>query len=147
MEKILIVEDDPLMLRMYQRIFALENFTVDVAENGQEALEKVMVFRPALILLDIMMPKMNGMQALEALKANPQTSNIPVIMLTNLAGQQDAEEALRKGAAKYIIKSEYEPKQIAEIVRGMLMNNSAVVGVVPQVAPVVNPSVENPQVS
>jgi CheY-like chemotaxis protein len=120
MSKILIVEDDSLMLRMYERIFALENFTVDAAHNGEEGLQKVTAFKPDLILLDIMMPKMNGLQTLEALKGSPATQSIPVIVLTNLAGQEDTKEALAKGAAQYIIKSEHEPKQIVEMVEGLL---------------------------
>jgi CheY-like chemotaxis protein len=122
MTKILITEDDPLMLRMYQKIFTLEKYEVEIATNGEEALEKVRAAteKPALILLDIMMPKMNGLEALDKLKANPDTQKIPVVMLTNLAGQQDAEEALLKGAVKYIIKSEYEPKQVVDMVKEVL---------------------------
>jgi DNA-binding NarL/FixJ family response regulator len=67
-----------------------------------------------------MMPKMNGLETLDKLKANPDTQKIPVVMLTNLAGQQDAEEALLKGAIKYIIKSEYEPKQVVDMVKEVL---------------------------
>jgi len=122
MAKILITEDDPLMLRMYQKIFTLEKYEVEIATNGEEALEKVRAAaeKPALILLDIMMPKMNGLEALDKLKANPDFQKIPVVMLTNLAGQQDAEEALLKGAVKYIIKSEYEPKQVVDMVKEVL---------------------------
>jgi CheY-like chemotaxis protein len=122
MAKILITEDDPLMLRMYQKIFTLEQYEVEIATNGEEALEKVRAAaeKPSLILLDIMMPKMNGLEALDKLKANPDTQKIPVVMLTNLAGQQDAEEALLKGAVKYIIKSEYEPKQVVDMVKEVL---------------------------
>jgi len=117
---LLIVEDDPLMSRMYQRIFTFEGYDVDMASNGQEGLEKARANKPTLILMDIMMPKMNGFEALDKLKADPITKNIPVIMLTNLAGQQDAETALSKGAVKYIVKSEYEPKQVANMVKEIL---------------------------
>jgi CheY-like chemotaxis protein len=120
MPKVLIVEDDPLISRMYQKIFTFEQFEVDVAPNGEEALAKVSIFKPELILLDVMMPKMNGLQVLEKLKENEQTKNIPVVMLTNLAGQQDAETAIAKGAVKYIIKSEYEPKQVVDMVKEVL---------------------------
>jgi CheY-like chemotaxis protein len=120
MSKVLIVEDDPLISRMYQKIFTFEKFEVDVAANGEEALSKVSSFAPGLILLDVMMPKMNGLQVLEKLKEDSQTKNIPVVMLTNLAGQQDAETAIAKGAVKYIIKSEYEPKQVVEMVKEVL---------------------------
>ena len=136
MAKILITEDDPLMLRMYQKIFTLEKYDVEIATNGEEALEKVRAAaeKPNLILLDIMMPKMNGLEALDKLKANPDTEKIPVVMLTNLAGQQDAEEALLKGAVKYIIKSEYEPKQVVDMVKEVLAGYTR--NAVPQAAAV-----------
>jgi twitching motility two-component system response regulator PilH len=120
MAKILIVEDDPLMSRMYQKIFTFEGYDVEMAGDGEEGLEKARSIKPTLMLMDIMMPKMNGLQALEKLKADPETKAIPVIMLTNLAGQQDAETALSKGAIKYIIKSEYEPKQVTNMVKEIL---------------------------
>lgn len=120
MTKILITEDDPLMSRMYEKIFTFEGYEVVMAGNGEEALEKVRLANPTLILLDVMMPKMNGLQVLEKLKLDPATRSIPVVMLTNLAGQQDAETALARGAVKYIVKSEYEPKQVADMVKEIL---------------------------
>lgn len=120
MSKILIVEDDPLMHRMYQKIFTFEGYEVDMAGDGEEGLEKARSGKPTLVLLDVMMPKMNGLQVLEKLKASPETKAIPVVMLTNLAGQQDAETAMTKGAVKYIIKSEYEPKEVANMVKEIL---------------------------
>ncbi len=118
--KLLIVEDDPLMSRMYEKIFTFEGFEVILAGNGEEGLELVKKERPNLILLDIMMPKMNGLQVLEKIKIDPDTKSIPVVMLTNLAGQQDAENALTKGAVKYIVKSEYDPKQVTNMVKEIL---------------------------
>lgn len=120
MTKMLIVEDDPLMSRMYQKIFTFEGYEVVMAGDGEEGLEKIRELKPTLVLLDVMMPKMNGLQVLEKLKIDPETKAIPVIMLTNLAGQQDAETALAKGAVKYIVKSEHEPKEIANIVKEIL---------------------------
>jgi len=120
MTKILIVEDDPLMSRMYQKIFKFEGYEVDFAGNGEEGLDKIRTGKPTLILLDIMMPKMNGLEVLDKVKQDPETKEIPVVMLTNLAGTQDAEAALTKGAVKYIIKSEYEPKQVVNMVKEIL---------------------------
>lgn len=120
MAKILIVEDDPLMSRMYQKIFTFEGFEVELAADGEEGFEKAKTIKPTLILLDVMMPKMNGLQVLEKLKLDPDVKTIPVVMLTNLAGQQDAETAMTKGAVKYIVKSEYEPKQVANMVKEIL---------------------------
>ena len=117
---LLVVEDDPLMSRMYQKIFTFEKYEVETAADGEEALLKVQQFKPTVILLDVMMPKMNGLEVLERLKSDPATKTIPVIMLTNLAGQQDAETALSKGAVKYIIKSEHEPKDVAKMVEEVI---------------------------
>lgn len=120
MSKILIVEDDPLMSRMYQKIFSFENYEVIQAADGEEGLEKAKTVNPTIILLDVMMPKMNGLDVLDKLKLDPSTKSIPVVMLTNLAGQRDAETAMAKGAVKYIIKSEYEPKQVADMIKEIL---------------------------
>ncbi|MDB5178426.1 MAG: phoP [Patescibacteria group bacterium] len=120
MARILIVEDDPLMSRMYQKIFTFESYEVEMAGDGQEGLDKAREKPPTLILLDVMMPKLNGLQVLEKLKEDPKTKAIPVVMLTNLAGQQDAEGALAKGAIKYIIKSEHDPKEVADMVKEIL---------------------------
>lgn len=120
MAKILIVEDDPLMLRMYQKIFTFESYEVVVASDGEAGWEQAKATNPTLILLDVMMPKLNGLQLLEKLKLEPSTKAIPVIMLTNLAGVQDAEAALAKGAVKYIVKSEHEPKEVTAMVKEVL---------------------------
>lgn len=120
MTKILIVEDDPLISRMYEKIFTFEKYEVEMAADGEEGLTKIRSTKPTLVLLDVMMPKMNGLEVLEKVKADPETKNIPVVILTNLAGQKDAETALAKGAVKYIIKSQQEPKQIADMVKEIL---------------------------
>lgn len=133
MARVLIVEDDPLMRRMYQKIFGFEKYEVEMAADGEEGLAKAASANPTVILLDVMMPKMNGLQVLEKLKADPATKNIPVIMLTNLAGQQDAESALAKGAVKYIIKSEHEPKEVADLVKEVVAGYTR--NEIPQAAP------------
>ncbi|HSX29235.1 MAG TPA: response regulator [Candidatus Saccharimonadales bacterium] len=120
MAKVLIVEDDPLMSRMYQKIFTFEKYEVEMAADGEEGVAKAGSVNPTIILLDVMMPKMNGLQALEKLKASDQTKHVPVVMLTNLAGQQDAETALAKGAVKYIVKSEHEPKEVVDMVKEII---------------------------
>ena len=124
MAKVLIVEDDPLMARMYEKIFKFEGFEVEVAAEGEEGLAKVKSGKPTLIILDIMMPKMNGMEMLTKLKIDPDTKTIPVVMLTNLAGERDAEMALAKGAVKYIVKSQYDPKQVTNMVKEILAGHT-----------------------
>lgn len=120
MAKILIIEDDSLISRLYQKAFTFEGYKVSVASNGKKGLEKAKSVVPTLILLDIMMPEMNGLQVLDKLKADEKLKKIPVVVLTNLAGTQDADKALAKGAVKYIIKSEYDPKKVVSMVKGIL---------------------------
>ena len=122
--KILIVEDDPLISRMYETVFKFEGFDVDVARNGEEGLEHVRTGKPKMILLDVMMPKMSGIEVLENLKANPSTKAIPVVVLTNLSGMSDAERALELGAVKFIVKSKNKPKEIVAQIKEVLKGYS-----------------------
>ncbi len=118
--KILIVEDDPLISRMYQNVFEFEGFDVVMARNGLEGLAQLKKFKPVLIMLDVMMPKMNGIRFLEEVKANPKVKNIPVVVLTNLAGMEDADKALEMGAVKFIVKSENKPREVVSQIREIL---------------------------
>lgn len=120
MAKILVVEDDPLIARLYQKALTFEGYDVEVARDGEEGLKKTEEIKPTLILLDIMMPKMHGFEVLDNLKAKEETKKIPVVVLTNLASPRDAETALSKGAVKYIVKSEYRPNEIVGMVKEIL---------------------------
>ncbi|KND49034.1 MAG: two-component system, OmpR family, phosphate regulon response regulator PhoB [Parcubacteria bacterium C7867-005] len=113
--KVFIVEDDSLMSDMYKNIFELSGYEVEMASDGIEALEKLekMDPLPVVMMLDIMMPKLNGLEVLEKMKNNEKFKKIPVVIcLTNLAGKEDAEKALALGAVKYLVKSEYNPKEV-----------------------------------
>ena len=120
MSKILIIEDDPLMQRMYQKAFSFDKYEVSVAGDGVEGLDKVRAEKQTVVLLDVMMPKMNGLETLVKIKSDPEIKSIPVIMLTNLAGSADAEKALESGAVKYIVKSEQEPKEVVKMVKEII---------------------------
>jgi CheY-like chemotaxis protein len=117
MAKILIVEDDPVMLRMYTRVFQYEGLEVITADDGVKALETVKTIKPDIILLDIMMPQMSGLQVLDALKADLTTKSIPVIVFTNLAGKQDLDSVIAKGAVGALNKTDMTPKQIVTMVK------------------------------
>src|SRR5207244_4345919 len=114
MAKLFIAEDDPLMSRMYERAFKAGGHDITMAGDGEEAMQKLptMEPKPALILLDVMMPKMNGFDVLRKLKADANLKAVPVILLTNLAGEADAQKGLELGAVMYLVKSQYEPKQV-----------------------------------
>ena len=119
-KKILLVEDDQFTRELYEEVLKDAGFAVDTAVDGVDGLSKMTVGGYNLILLDVMMPKMNGLEVLKSLKASEATKKIPVVMLTNLAGQEDAETALKLGAVRYIVKSEHEPEEVTKIVKGIL---------------------------
>src|SRR3990167_1356586 len=103
MAKILLVDDDSLLVRMYQKKLQNDGFTVAVAADGVTALQQVPGFKPDLIVLDIMMPKMNGLEVLAKLKEQKSTEKIPVILLTNVgASDEDIERGLDLGAVTYM---------------------------------------------
>ncbi len=120
MPRILIIEDDPLISRMYQQAFEFEKFEVGVANNGIVGIQELKKKTPTLILLDIMMPKMSGIEFIKRMKASEKYKNIPVVVLTNLSGTKDAEEAISLGAVKFIIKSKYKPKEVVKEVKQIL---------------------------
>jgi two-component system alkaline phosphatase synthesis response regulator PhoP len=116
MAKLFIAEDDPLMSRMYERAFKASGHEVVMAGDGEAALATLTAAtpKPDVILLDVMMPKMSGFDVLRKVKEDANLKSIPVIMLTNLAGEKDAEKGLELGAVLYLVKSEYNPKQVVD---------------------------------
>lgn len=121
MAKILLVDDDALLVRMYQTKLKADGYEVETAGDGAEGFNKTKEFKPDLILLDVMMPKMNGFEMLKTLKQNTGTKKIPVILLTNVGGSEgDIEKGLSLGAVAYIIKANYLPKEIVQKVKEIL---------------------------
>ena len=105
MSKVLLVEDDSLMVKMYNLKFTHDGFDVEVALDGEEALQKVKN-NPDVIVLDIMLPKMSGTEVLEKIKANAETKNIPVIVLTNLnVTENDVKKTKKLGAKEIMMKT------------------------------------------
>lgn len=124
--KILIVEDDQFLAGMY--VEKLENegvFEVEEAANGKEALKKVEADMPDLILLDIMLPAMSGIEVLKNLKANKDTRNIAVIMLTNLNEKEYIQDALSLGADDYLIKAHFLPSEVIIKIKRVLAGKSS----------------------
>lgn len=122
MSKIFMAEDDPLMGRMYDRAFRASGFELEMATDGEAAIAKLKQSEtlPTLIILDVMMPKKNGFEVLAEVKLDEKLKHIPVVMLTNLAGEADAEKALNLGAVLYLVKSQYDPKEILDKVKEIL---------------------------
>ena len=111
---ILIAEDDEFIRDIYNRIFSMNGYTVHLAVNGVEALEKLEELVPDLILLDIMMPYQNGKEVFKKIKLNEKLKNVPVVFLTNVSAQDDMEQELLDQADKYLIKAHFTPKEVLE---------------------------------
>lgn len=120
MNTILLVEDDQALIDIYNITFTHENFKVEIARDGEECLKKIKTIMPDIILLDIMMPRMNGIQTLEKLKSDTKTKDIPVIILSNIAELTYETRALELGALQYLIKSQYLPMDIVNFVKNTL---------------------------
>jgi len=118
--KILLVEDDKFLSVALGDKLTREGFTIIKAVNGQEALAKVRSQRPALILLDLMMPQKNGFEVLAELKLDETTKNIPVIILSNLGQEADIKKAKELGVREYLVKSDVEMKTVVEKIKAEL---------------------------
>lgn len=114
-KRILIADDDPVILRLIQVNLELEGYEVITANNGQEAVDIAAVEHPDLVILDIMMPRLDGYQACEKLKAAEETKDIPVIFLSAKAQQGDIEKGQSFGVAAYLTKP-FDPTELLEVV-------------------------------
>ncbi|KKU44028.1 MAG: Response regulator receiver modulated diguanylate cyclase/phosphodiesterase with PAS/PAC sensor(S) [Berkelbacteria bacterium GW2011_GWA2_46_7] len=121
-KRVLLVEDEPLLIDLYQERFSEEDFSLEIARDGNEALKKADLGAD-LILLDILLPGINGFEVLRRLKRNLDTRDIPVIVLTNLGSEQsdsDKQLAFSLGAVDYLVKSYHTPDEMVEIVNKRL---------------------------
>lgn len=105
-KKILLVEDDSALATVYVSRLQLEGFDVKHVANGEDALSSAVAYKPDLILLDAMMPKISGFDVLDILRNTPETTNIRVIMLTALSQAKDKERAEHLGVDDYLVKSQ-----------------------------------------
>lgn len=120
MIKIAIVEDDPVISQMYRMKFEADGFEVQLANNGKHGVELVESFQPDIILLDIQMPEMNGVEALTIIRKNDWGKDIPTIILTNLGEEESPKELRNLGIHSYIVKAELTPRQVVERVKEAL---------------------------
>lgn len=116
-KKILLVEDDEALANVYKSRLDIEGFETQWVGNGEEALSATQTFRPDLILLDAMMPKISGFDVLDILRNTPDTANIRVIMLTALSQPKDKERAESLGVDDYLVKSQVVIGDVIERVR------------------------------
>jgi CheY-like chemotaxis protein len=120
MNKVLIVDDDLFYQKIYKRKFELAGFEAEVAGDGEEGLDKMKTFKPELVFMDLVMPRMDGFEAIEKAKADSALKNIPIVVLTNLSSPDDAKIALEKGALEIVVKSNVNPEEVIEKAKNIL---------------------------
>ncbi len=118
--KVAIVEDDQAIAQMYRIKFEAEGYDVDTAENGLLGLELAENMKPDIILLDLMMPEMNGGEMLAKLRATSWGRNTKVVVLTNMGEQEIPEEVKQLNVSAVILKADMTPKQVADLVKKLL---------------------------
>ncbi len=119
-KRIFIIEDDPMISSMYQTKLEAEGFEAKAIENGFEGLKAIKQELPDLVLLDIMLPQLDGFSVLRELKKEAKTKNIPVVIMTNLGTEEDIAKGKKGGAADYIVKANFTPAQVLEKIKKYL---------------------------
>jgi len=120
MIKLLLIEDDPLIIALYKEGLEKRRFEVAVAEDGEKGLEMARTSKPEIILLDLMLPKLDGFSILKELKAAPDTKNIPIFVVTSFGMDENVRRAYELGAYDVILKYQVSPIDIALKVRKFL---------------------------
>ena len=118
--KVAIIEDDITISQMYRFKFEAEGYQVETASNGKLGLALAEEMKPDIILLDLMMPEMNGDEMLQKLRAKPWGKTMKVVVLTNMGEQEIPEEVKQMGVAAVILKADMTPRQVAELVKQQL---------------------------
>ncbi len=120
MKKILFIEDEEALQRSMGKMLEQQQYQVFKATDGEEGMAMAKKEMPDLILLDLILPKKNGFEVLAALKKEPETKNVPIIVLTNLEGSADVERALTSGATTYLVKANYTLQDIVSKIESVL---------------------------
>lgn len=125
MSKILIVEDDPFLRKAYVNVLSKEGFEVDFATTGVEALEKATAHEPDLIILDMLMPQMNGVEFLKAYDVKTKHPHVKVIVFSNMSIAEKINEAIELGASNYKTKAFFSPREMVQLIRDTLAGETA----------------------
>ncbi|MGD0833789.1 MAG: response regulator [Candidatus Dormibacteria bacterium] len=123
--RILVVDDDPRLLHIVAMYLGIEGFEVATASNGEEGLQEVDARKPDLIILDIMMPGMDGVEACRRIRSNPVTMDIPILMFSALSGDDDVERA-RLAGANHLITKPFNLVGLGSVVKSFFASDQAV---------------------
>lgn len=118
--RILVVEDDRFLRGLLTQKLDNEGFDVSIAADGNEGMEKIAQEKPDVVLLDIILPGIDGFEILKKMQADPELSKIPIMLLTNLGQQEDIERGLRLGAKGYLIKAHFTPSEIVDKIKAVI---------------------------
>jgi len=120
MKTILLVEDDPFLIDIYKSKLKEVGFEIETAEDGEKALRKTKEKKPDLMLLDIVLPKIDGWEILKKIRSDPGLKDLKVIVLSNLGQKEEVEKGMALGATKYLIKAHFTPSEVVEEVKKLL---------------------------
>lgn len=119
-KKILIIEDDDFFRELVRKKLSTKDFEIIEAVDGEKGVQAMKEKKPDLVLLDLLLPNIDGFEVLSKAKADSDISKIPVIILSNLGQQEDVEKALKLGATDYLIKSQFDINQIVDKIKNII---------------------------
>ena len=125
-QHILIVEDDKFLRELIARKLTKEGFKIEEAIDGEDGLEKAQKLKPDLILLDLILPGMNGFEVLSQIKNDPQLAQIPVVILSNLGQKDEVEKGLKLGAVDFLVKAHFTPQEIVEKIKSVFSQRKSI---------------------
>lgn len=128
MKKVLIIEDDQIVANIYRNKFTVEGYQVEIALDGEVGLELIKSFRPDAVILDLMLPKITGVELMKRIRADPEFEKLPLIVFSNTYLSNMVQEAWKAGATKCLSKANCTPRQVIEVVRSTTGDNGAPVG-------------------
>jgi len=120
MKTILLIEDDPFLVEIYTTQLKAAGYKVNVANNVEEALRKTREAKPDLVILDIVLPKVDGWEFLKAIRQDSQLKDLKVVILSNLGQKEEIDKGVGFGAIKYFIKAEHTPREVVEEIKEIL---------------------------
>lgn len=125
MKKILIIEDDQIVANIYRNKFSVEGYNVEIAHDGHTGVETIRSFRPDAVILDLMLPKITGVEVMKQVRAEPDFQKLPIIVFSNTYLSNMVQEAWKAGATKCLSKANCTPKQLIDVVRSTLSTPNA----------------------
>lgn len=120
MKKILLVEDDPFLIDIYGTKFKESGFELEIVSDGSEVISKAKEMKPDVVVLDIVLPQMDGWEVLKGLREEESLKDLKIIILSNLGQKEEVEKGIAMGAISYLIKAHYTPSEVVEEIKKII---------------------------